>query len=101
MTNDDTYYDELLPAESGWIAERSASEPALIDAALLSQVSNYWRKVARVVGVAMLWMPNRPIGVRDVFFAARVALLVEAGHLECQGDPRRMRSSEVRLKSSR
>jgi hypothetical protein len=63
---------------------------ALIDAALFSQVSSDWRNVARVVGMAILSMPDRASGVPDVYFAQRVALVVESGQLESQGNLRRM-----------
>ena len=48
--------------------------------------SSDWRKVASVVGMAMLSMPDRPSAVPDVFFAKRVALLAESGRLESQGE---------------
>ena len=102
--NDDDIDDiddiELSPAADARIARLSQAELALIDAALLSQVSDDWRKVARVVGMAMLSMPDRPSGVPDVFFAKRVALLVETGQLESQGNLQRMRFSEVRRRSA-
>ena len=94
--NDDIYDAELSPSEGARVAKLSQAELALIDAALFSQVSDDWRKVARVVGMAMLSMPDRLSEVPDVFFAKRVGLLVELGRLESQGDLRRMRFSEVR-----
>ncbi|MGR4869682.1 DUF3658 domain-containing protein [Variovorax sp. LARHSF232] len=100
MNDDETYDTDLSPAEGKRVARLPPEELALIDAALLSQVSNDWRKVARVVGMAMLSMPDRPSGVPDVYFAKRVALLVEAGQLESQGNLRRMRFSEVRRRSA-
>lgn len=100
MNNDDIDDTELSPAEDARVAKLSQAELALIDAALLSQVSDDWRKVARVVRMAMLSMPDRPSGVPDVFFAKRVGLLVESGHLESQGDLRRMRFTEVRRRSA-
>lgn len=66
----------------------SHAELALIDTALLSQVSGDWRKVARVVGMAMLSTRDFPSRVPDTFFAKRVRLLVEYGQLESQGDLR-------------
>ena len=100
MNDDNTYDSELSPAEGERVARLPQAILALIDAALLSQVSNDWRKVAHVVGMAMLSMPDRPSGVPDVFFAKRVALLVESGQLESQGNLRRMRFSEVRRRSA-
>jgi multidrug efflux pump subunit AcrA (membrane-fusion protein) len=100
MNADDIYDTELSPAESARVARLSQAELALIDAALLSQVSDDWRKVARVVGMAMLSMPDRLGEVPDIFFAKRVGRLVESGQLESQGDLRRMRFSEVRRRSA-
>ena len=100
MSYDDTNDAELSPAEGARVAKLSLAELALIDTALLSQVADDWRKVARVVGMAMLSMPDRPSGVPDVFFAKRVGHLVESGQLESQGDLRRMRFSEVRRRSA-
>ncbi|WP_184641702.1 DUF3658 domain-containing protein [Variovorax guangxiensis] len=77
----------------------SQAELALIDTALLLQGSGDWRKVARVVGMAMLSMRKLPCDVPDAFFAKRVGLLVESGQLESQGDLRRMRFGEVRRTS--
>ena len=98
MNDDDNRDTDLSPIEIDRLARRPRAELALIDAALLSQVSDEWRKVARVVGMAMLSMPDRPSGVPDVFFAKRVVLLVESGRLEARGDLRRMRFSEVRFR---
>lgn len=100
MTKEDARDEVLSPAESERVAGLSPEQLELIDTALLAQVSTNWRKVARIVGTAMLSMPSRPKGVPDVFFAKRVVLLVEAGRLESQGDLRRMGFSEVRLRSS-
>lgn len=98
--NDEIHDPELSPAQVDRVARLPQSELTRIDAALLSQVSSDWRKVASVVGMAMLSMRDRPSGVPDVFFAKRVALLVESEQLESQGDLRRMRFSEVRRRST-
>lgn len=71
---------------------------AAIDRELLNASDPHWRKVARLVATAMTddW-PNKPDGIADVYYAQRVARLVQLGKLESQGDLRRMRFSEVRL----
>lgn len=69
-----------------------------IDSALLSQASPQWRKVARVVCSAMLQLKGRYVGIPDVYYAKRVAELVSSGVFESQGNLRRMRFSEVRLR---
>lgn len=64
-----------------------------LDALLLAQAKTTWRKVAMVVGKAMLlydiWDEDR--------LGKRIAALVEAGKLESQGNIRKWRYSEVRL----
>lgn len=68
-----------------------------IDNALLESASNDWRKVARVVGGAMLELPERVPGIPDIYYAERVKELVNKGLLESQGNLQYMRYSEVRI----
>lgn len=70
---------------------------ARIDAALLAQSSFQWRKVARVVGRAMMKQSRRIAEVPDVYYAERVRVLVRRGVLQAQGNLNAMRYSEVRL----
>lgn len=70
---------------------------ARIDAALLAQANFQWRKVARVVGTAMLKQSHGIVGVPDVYYAKRVRVLVRRGVLQAQGNLNVMRYSEVRL----
>lgn len=84
--------------------QRAASKlgPAdleLIDQTLLAECTSSWRKLARIVGAALGTLQERMPGVPDTYYAQRVALLVEAGHLESQGNLQYMRFSEVRLPS--
>lgn len=72
-----------------------------IDSALLRQASLQWRKVARVVGAAMLGRTQQERGVPDIYYAKRVRALVRKGLLESQGKLRAMRYSEVRLPAKR
>jgi Protein of unknown function len=68
-----------------------------IDTAILSHVTHQWRKVARVVGAAMMTRAERVPGVNDLYYAKRVALLVEKGLIEADGDPMQIRECEIRL----
>jgi len=70
---------------------------ARIDAALLAQASFQWQKVARVVGMAMMWTPRRIAAVPDLYYAKRVRVLVRRGLLQAQGSVNAMRYSQVRL----
>ncbi len=69
-----------------------------IDEALLSHCSSvHFRKVARVVGSAMMDREDRFEGIPDIFYSQRVTKLVESGRLEHQGRLGYMRFCEVRL----
>ena len=69
-----------------------------IDTALLANVTNQWRKVAFVVGMTMMEIDSkRHVGRDDLYFAQRIAVLVQRGLIEHTGDLDRMRYCEVRL----
>jgi uncharacterized protein DUF3658/uncharacterized protein DUF1835 len=73
---------------------------SFFDSLLMSCVTDNWRKVARVVGQALvLPMDDCIIGPGDLFLMARVNALVESGRLEIRGKPASgMHASEVRLR---
>lgn len=87
----------LSPAEWRKLLRLTRLRVARIDAALLAQASTQWRKVARVVGMAMIKGPRRIAGVPDLYYAKRVQILVHRGLLQAQGNLNAMRYSEVRL----
>jgi len=69
-----------------------------IDLLLLANISRQWRKVAFVVAVTMKQIHRiQPSGRDDLYFAGRIADLIENGLIESHGDPSRMRHSEIRL----
>ncbi len=68
-----------------------------IDQALLSNSSQNWSKVARIVGSVMLNHAERIPGIPDIYYAQRICHLVEQGMLEAQGNLAYMRYSEVRI----
>jgi hypothetical protein len=72
---------------------------SFFDWLLMSCVTDNWRKVARVVGQALvLPMDDCIIGPGDLFLVARVNSLVENGRLEIRGKSAlEMHASEVRL----
>jgi hypothetical protein len=67
-----------------------------MDRVLLAQASEHWRKVARIVGMAISELSDRIPNVPDIYYAQRVRHLVEVGKLESQGNLAYMRYSEVR-----
>jgi hypothetical protein len=68
-----------------------------IDDALMSGASTQFRKVARVVGIAMTVTKNPNKRIPDDFYASRVRKLVEDGRLIAEGNLDYMRYSEVKL----
>ncbi|WP_024511215.1 DUF3658 domain-containing protein [Bradyrhizobium sp. ARR65] len=75
----------------------SVSE-ADIDSILFSVMEWQWRKMALVVGMAYGRCKELGLPFSDEALAARIQVLVKSGRLEAQGDLRRWRHSEVRLK---
>ena len=70
-----------------------------IDSLLLNSTSIHFKKVAMVVGSAMMEAKNKYQGVPDLYFAQRIRELVANGTLESQGFLANMRYSEVRRTS--
>jgi hypothetical protein len=72
---------------------------SFFDSLLMSFVTDNWRKVARIVGEALVApMDKCIIGPGDLFLSARVNALVESGRLEIRGQSAfEMHASEVRL----
>ncbi|CAN7156038.1 DUF3658 domain-containing protein [Polaromonas sp. LjRoot131] len=88
---------QLDPEEQESVDQLTPEQVRAIDDVLLAGCATSWRKVARVVGDAIgrlfSQFPDVPAG----YYAQRVILLVQAGHLESQGSLEYMRYSEVRL----
>lgn len=90
--------DTLLDAdELSYVSGLSDEDLSVIDAALMAECAAGWRKVARVVGGAMMHLGGQFEALPDGFCAQRIIALVEAGCLHSQGDLNFMRHSEVRL----
>lgn len=68
-----------------------------IDDSLMADASTQWRKVARIVGTALIENCDAIKGVPDIFYASRVRKLVEEGRLQSDGNLDYMRFSEVKL----
>lgn len=88
---------ELSDQQQARVDELNSEELRMIDDALLAQCNHQFRKVARIVGFAMMDQPARLEGIPDIFYSQRVTELVEAGRLEHQGLLGHMRFCEVRL----
>jgi hypothetical protein len=86
----------LTPEEQAKVSALTAEQLQTIDAALLVYVVPSWRKVARVVGSAMMDLDGKIEDIPDIFYAERVRELVRSGIIESQGNLMFMRYSEVR-----
>lgn len=90
--------DPPLSPEQALIA--ASLSPELIDridAELLSHARSHSRKVAMLVGLAMVNPHLRVPGLPDLYYAARVRALVAKGLLLSEGNLNCMAYSEVRL----
>jgi hypothetical protein len=95
---DDNEPDPPLTDEQNRIVNQlSDIEIQKIDELLLSNSSDKWRKVARVVGTTMMDLSGQFSGIPDIFYALRIKKLVNEGRLESQGNLDFMRYSEVRF----
>jgi len=101
MSGDEDQDRELTDQEEQLIAGLPAELITRIDDALLAKATHRFQKVARIIVEVMQSFSDRPSGIPDVYYAQRIAKLVEAGLLESQGNLRRMRFSEVRRPSPR
>lgn len=90
--------DVLSPSEEELVSRLSAEQVSAVDAGLLSGCTRSWRKVARIVSMATDARVESLSSVPFGFFVRRIAVLVEQGHLESQGDVAHARFSEVRLR---
>lgn len=75
----------------------TAEELQRIDDSLMADAAPQWRKVARIVGTALIANRDTIRNVPDIFYASRVRKLVEEGRLISQGNLEYMRFSEVKL----
>ena len=95
--DDDPSDGEMTAEQTKVAASLSAELIDRIDARLLSLIVNRNRKVARIVGSAMMDETLRVPGLPDLFYRNRVKCLVKNGFVVADGDLDDMRYSEVRL----
>jgi len=81
------------------IAEKQLVSAPLdyFDPLILSHAETDWRKMARVVGGVLGDWTEEYYQQGDIFLAARIRRLAEAGKLEWRGDLYEMRNCEVKL----
>ena len=89
---------EMTSEQRNRVSSLAAQEISDIDGALRSAVSTSWRKMARVIGSAMMEPRVSHIKqVPDLYYAERLRKLVESGEIEALGDTYSMRYCEVRF----
>jgi hypothetical protein len=69
-----------------------------IDSCLICHISDQYRKVAFVIGQAMLDLHGEYSALPDMFYASRIKHLVATGVIETAGNLDRIRFSEMRLR---
>jgi hypothetical protein len=67
-----------------------------LDALILANTSNQWRKVAMVIATVLIEGSDKLTEIDDISVAVRIKRLVEEGYMESQGDLNEMRYSEIR-----
>ena len=87
----------MTPEQAALGASLSPDFVEKIDAELLLRARPHWRKVAMLVGLAMMNPQLRIPGLPDIYYAGRVRALVAKGVLLSDGNLNRMGNSEVRL----
>jgi len=94
----DISLDPVLTSEQlVLIADLSDTQREEIDLALLLSAGKQYRKVARVVAMAMYNLRHRVKGIPDIYYSQRIMGLVEEGLLISRGNLKRMRYSAVKL----
>jgi Protein of unknown function len=86
----------LTAEERAKVDSLGTEQVQAIDDALMSHVSESWRKMARVVASAMLDVSGIIPSVPDGYFAERLRKLVRTGAVESRGDLETVRYCEVR-----
>lgn len=90
-----------ISSSLGWdqVQLPAAVSVAEIDRIIFSVMKPLWQKMAMVVGRAYVRSEAIEMPVSDEMFAARIQALAAAGRIENQGDLRKWRHSEIRLKA--
>jgi hypothetical protein len=87
----------LTAEERAHVDSLTDADLQIVDAAILSEACNRWRKVARIAMRIEGVLNGRYPNLSYIFYAQRLRHLVERGLLESQGNPEYMRFSEARI----
>lgn len=89
--------DTLTPEQQAAVEALNAEQLARIDQALRAMLSSDWRKMARIIGGAMMSDGVQDLqGIADLFYMQRLRLMVDAGDAEAVGDLTQMGRCELR-----
>lgn len=81
------------------MSELKTSDLERIDTCMLSYISDHYKKVAFVIGQAMLELDGQYPALPDMFYATRIKHLAATGAIEAVGNLDRICFSEVRMRS--
>ena len=87
----------LSAEEQSLAAQLTDADLQIIDSAIMTNSSNRWLKVARVVRQTEKVLSDQYPGLSYIFYAQRLIHLADEGRLESQGNLEYMRFSEVRV----
>ena len=98
MANDELQPDPPLNEyQQSIVGALSSDFVKEVDRVLLSYITKNGRKVAMVVGLAMMNDNIRILGLPDMYYAQRIKKMVRDGVVVAEGNLDFMRYSEVRL----
>ncbi|MEO5795755.1 MAG: DUF3658 domain-containing protein [Rhodoferax sp.] len=95
--DDEENDDQPTPEELAQIRRATLADAAAVDALILQNCTDRWRKVAMVVGTALEEFDAKFPYLPYVYMPVRILEMARSGVLEVQGDAMDMRSSEVRF----
>lgn len=88
--------DDISDEERNLINKLHTEDISIIERCILSNVSEQFRKVARVVGDVSEELKNSYPEITYLFYSERIRSMVESGKLVSQGDLHIMRYSEIK-----
>jgi len=96
-TDDEENDDDPTLEELAQMRRATLADAAAVDALILRNCTDHWRKVAMLVGTSLQEFDTKFPHLPYVYMPVRIAALKDDGVLEVDGDPMAMRFSEVRL----
>ena len=100
--NDDDIDEEgPTPEELVQIRKATETDEAAVDALIVGKCVDRWQKVAMIIGNSLDEYESKFPHLPYVYMQIRMLALEQAGAIELQGNVMSMRTSEVRLPTSK